>query len=107
MSDETVVQFPEREGPPDLKGPIRQGCAVIVDGRAIPDMHMHEHGDTVDFILDERLSFEFPKEIAYQAAAFAANAMAIGAGYSFLGAETKDRPFAPQCFGIVLGDDNP
>lgn len=106
MTDETVVQFPEREGPPDLNGPIRQGCHVIVNGRMIPNLHMYEDGDETVFVLDSRLAFGFPKEIAHQAAAFAANAMAIGAGYSYLGAETKDRPFAPQCFGIELPSDS-
>lgn len=100
MSD--ILEFPKREGPPDMRGPVRQGCSVIIDGRLVPNMHMHDMGDEIDLILDGRLSFPFPRELAYQAASFAANAMAIGAGYAYLGSETKDRPFAPECHGIIL-----
>lgn len=94
-----VVELP-RQDPPDMQGPYRMGCHVVIDGRSIPNLHMHDTGDTVEFILDNRLAFEFPKEWAYLAAAFAANAMAIGAGYPFLGAETKDRPFASKCVAL-------
>lgn len=99
-----IIDFPKQDLP-DIKGPERTGNSVIIDGRCVPKMHMHDRGETVDFILDGRLSFEFPKDMAYLAASFAANAMAIGAGYTFLGSETKDHPFAPQCFQIDLSDE--
>lgn len=103
----SVAQFPKIErGPPDMRGPERMGCDVILDERVIPNLHMHDRGDTIEFILDGRLAYEFPKEWAYLAAAFAANAMAIGAGYPFLGAETRDRPFAPKCYRIDLGEQS-
>jgi hypothetical protein len=99
-----VVDFPKQEIP-DMKGPERTGYSVIIDNRKIPKLHMYDRGDSVEFILDGRLAFEFPSDLAYHAATFAANAMAIGAGFAFLGAETKERPFAPQCFGISLDAD--
>lgn len=104
MTDK-VVSLPPQPGPPNVKGPSRAGFAVIVDGRKIPNMHMLEEGDEICFVLDSRLAFPFPRELAHQAAAFAANAMAIGAGYAFLGAEAKEHPFAPQCFAIDLAPD--
>lgn len=86
-----------------LFGPIRIGFDVIVDGRRIPNMHMHEEGDEILFILDGRLGFAFPRELAGQAASFAANAMAIGAGYASLNCETRGRPFAPKVG--MIGDN--
>lgn len=83
-----------------LFGPQRLGSDLIVDGRLIPNVHIHDMGAEIEFILDGRLGFVFPRDLAPQAAAFAANAMAIGAGYAYVGGETKERPFAPQCFGI-------
>lgn len=69
---------------------------VVIDGRAIPNMTARRTGDQVVISLDNRLTIAVPADIAYQVAAFAANAMAIGAGYSHLGAETRERPFAPR-----------
>ncbi len=95
---DNVIELPATKHACDtLAGPDRGGCSVIVDGRAIPNMHMYDNGDTIDFILDERLAFEFPREWAYLAASFAANAMAIGAGYAFSGADEKRKAFAPKC----------
>jgi N-formylglutamate amidohydrolase len=92
-----VTNFPP---PPDMaeqmKGPTAYGMSVIIDGHRIPNLVMVDRGAEVEFTLDQRFSYSFPREIAYLAAAFAAQAMAIGAGYPFLGAATKDRPFAPK-----------
>jgi hypothetical protein len=41
-----------------------------------------------------------PAELAFQVAHFAATAMAIGAGYSHIGAETRERPFAARMLAI-------
>lgn len=80
-----------------MKGPRPRGCSVIVEGRVVPKLTMLEQGDRIDFILDGRLCFDFPKELACHAAAFAAAAMAIGAGYpSFTFCDAK-APFAPRC----------
>jgi hypothetical protein len=87
---------------PSIVGPIRQGTDVIIEGRAIPRMHCFEREHETEIILDGRLSFTFPREWAYLAACMAANAMAVGAGYSSLSAESKDRPFAPRC--VQLGE---
>lgn len=105
MSD-NVTQFPK---PPEkpvefLIGPFEE-FRVIVDGRAIPKLTGHREADgRVWLTVDHRLTAYFSSdEDAYQAAVLAANAMAIGAGYSHAGAESKDMPFAPQtrCIGSV------
>ena len=100
----TVVNFPEQEGPPDIRGPERGGRDVLIEGRIVPRLHMYEYPSYVEFILDGRLSYTFPKEIAHHAAHFAATAMAIGAGYSFFHGTTTDRPFAPECHRIEFGE---
>lgn len=79
-----------------MKGPKSVHHAVIVDGRVIPNLGMVEHGQEVEFILDGRFSYSFPREFALLAAAFAAQSQAIGAGYPHLNAASRERPFAPQ-----------
>lgn len=92
---ENIVSFPSHEAP-NLFGPRMVGSSLIVDGRLVPHFHIHDMGDKVQFVLDGRLAFDIPKDFAHVAAAMAANAMAIGAGYSHLGASEQDRPFAPE-----------
>lgn len=89
-----IIDFKQPE-PPSIIGPRRGGCSVIVDDKVIPRMSCFERGDEVEIVIDDRLSFQFPKEWAYLAAAMAAQAMAVGAGYPSLLAPTRDRPFAP------------
>lgn len=97
----SVLQFP-KPPPPDMRGPERIGCDVIIENRRVPNLHMHDRGDTIDFVLDGRMMFGFPKEWAYLAATFAANAMAIGAGWPCLTADKKCERFAPECFQIEI-----
>ncbi len=58
-------------------------------------------GDKIALVVDHRFSASFAKEDVYQAAWLIAQAMAIGEGYSHLGAPNKERPFAPV--GTRLG----
>lgn len=95
MTD-NIEQFPSA---PDMikamTGPCPTGCAVIIEGRVIPRLTMIDEGESVCLILDERLSITVPRDVAYQAAWLAASALAVGMGYSHIGAQNKDRPFAP------------
>jgi hypothetical protein len=93
-----------REAPPSIVGCYNQDYSVVVNGRQIPNMRCIEHENDIEIILDRRFSYTFPKELAYLAAAFAAQAMAIGAGYSNMEAENKDMPFAPQVMLISSED---
>jgi len=103
MDNVTELKQPKPLDP--LVGPFAPQYRVIVDGRAIPKLTGFRDGDLTALVLDGRLSISVPPELAHQVAWFAANAMAIGAGYSHLGAETKDQPFAPQCVEIGSIDE--
>ena len=74
---------------------------VVIEGRLIPNLTARRDGDSVTLVVDDRLSVTIPSDVAYQVAWLVANAMAIGAGYPSLSAETKDRPFAPQARGLT------
>lgn len=85
---------------PSIVGSYNENYSVVVEGRAIPRMRCLEHESHIEIILDGRFSYSFPKDIAYLAASFAAQALAIGMGYSHIGADNKDQPFAPQVMRI-------
>jgi hypothetical protein len=99
MSDNNIVNLKEV---PSIIGSYAEDYSVIVDSRAIPKIRCRDNGETIDIILDRRFCYTFPKDLAYLAAAFAAQAMAIGAGYSHLGASNKEQPFAPQVMQIEI-----
>ena len=101
MTD-NVTKFPEPEkAPPLLVGPFQE-WRVMVDGRMIPNLTGFKYEDgRVALSVDHRFGADFPnEEIAYQAAWLIANAMAIGAGYPSMSAESKDRPFASRGFQV-------
>lgn len=74
----------------------RGGQCVIVEGRKIPHLTGREENGEIWLTVDERMTIPIPPELAEQVAWFVANAMAVASGYSHLGAESKDRPFARQ-----------
>lgn len=101
-----VVNFPPRaERPELLVGPFSYH-KVVVDGRAIPRLTGCPHGpDETTLIVDGRFMIDVPNSLAHQVAWLVANALAVGAGFSHLGATSKDAtPFAPQIAEISLGD---
>ena len=75
---------------------------VVIEGRLIPRLSANESADgSVELVLDGRFGVTFPDPgMASQAAWLIANALAIGEGYSFLGANDKNHPFAPECLRI-------
>lgn len=101
MSD-NVVQLPGTDVVGDMLGPKFSGHSVIIDGRLIPDLHAYDRGESIEFVLDGRLAFEFPREWAFLAAAFAANAMAIGAGFPSLNGRRCEH-FASQVGALPEG----
>jgi hypothetical protein len=98
MSD-NVTQFPIEPPPKLLVGPFEE-YRVVVDGRVIPRLTGHYEGDKIALVLDGRFSHSFSQGDAYSAAWLIANALAIGAGYSHLGAESKEHPFAPKAMQV-------
>ena len=86
----------------DMTGPKRIGHDVIIDGRRVPNLAMHDRGVEIEFSLDGRYSFTFPRDWAYLAASFASTAMAIGAGHPSAGAAHRStKAFAPACVNIA------
>ena len=98
-SDNVVELSPKEDAPELLVGPFTS-YSVKVDGRIIPRLTGWKEGDLVWLCVDGRFGQPFPKDYALGAATLIAQALAIGAGYSHLGALNKDAPFAPLGFAI-------
>lgn len=102
--DDNVKQFQprkERDLVSEMMGPPATGRAVVIDGRLVPNMVMFDHGGDVEFILDNRLSFTFPRNIAWLAANLAFQSMAVAAGFSSIaGAHFTQLPFAPEVVAL-------
>ncbi len=78
---------------------------VMIDGRLIPNLECRRDGDIITFVLDRRFALDVPIDLAIPVASFVANAMAIGAGYPWHGAESKSVPFAMKCMEITVSTD--
>ena len=92
-----VTHLPPPEAPPEFLFPYHEMDRVIIEGRQIPGLRGMRNGDTITLIVDGRFSVDFPASIALNAAWLLAQALAIGAGYSHLGATERSAPFAPIC----------
>jgi hypothetical protein len=96
MTD-NITQFPEPSRPDLLIGPFEH-WHVVVDGRLMPHLTGFREGDKIWLVVDGRFGCgPFDEDAARQAARLAGQAMAVVAGYSHLGADSKDQPFAPTC----------
>lgn len=90
-----VTKFPtqERDLIAEMKGCERLGNEVRLHGRLVPGMVMYDRRpgrDEIEFSLDGRVMFGFPAAYAWDAAAFAFAAMAVGAGCDPLNFEPSD-----------------
>lgn len=82
MADDNVTQFPPpRDLIKEMTGPENLGNSVIIEGRLMPHVAMFDRGHEIEFVIDHRLGFGFPREVAHDAAAFAFAAMAVAAGF--------------------------
>lgn len=96
----------------ELLGPMagytRNTWKLIVDGCIVPRVDVHKRSDTCGLLtvtLDERFSIDVPLEQINIWGWIVANAMAIGAGYSCHGPNSKlMNPFACRATRIDLGD---
>lgn len=96
-----VTDFPKRDLIAEMTGPVNTGCSVMIDGRVIPNLVMYDKGDEIEFVLDHRLAFIFPRDVAWLAASFAFSAMAFGAGFAGPSAmHFTQRAFAPQAMAL-------
>lgn len=74
---------------------------VVVEGRVIPRLTGRKVSEyQTALTVDGRFSATFTDDAAGQAAWLIAQALAIGEGFSHLGAEAKSYPFAPRSMGI-------
>lgn len=97
MSDDNVTKLHDPEAGVVEFGARLGGHTTIVDGREIPKLTVHERGDDkITILLDRRFGIDVPRELSGCICWMIAQAMAVGGGYSHLGAETKDKPFAPR-----------
>ncbi len=103
MTDRSnVTPFPPKPEEPEwLIGPFEE-YRVVIEGRRIPRLAGFREGEKTFLVVDGRFSVAFPHDIARDAAWLVANALAVGEGYAWLGAEAKERPFAPRCAEITL-----
>lgn len=92
---DNVTQFPTPPDEPDfLIGPF-ETWHVVVEGHIIPRLTGYRNEDRITLVVDGRFSASFIEPDARQAAWLIAQALAIGEGYPWLGAPSKERPFAP------------
>lgn len=101
MSD-TVVEFPKAPEPPGfLVGPFEE-WRVVVDGRFIPKLTgVRNSNGTILLVVDHRFGVELPNEELARSVAFVvAQALAVGAGYTHLGADAPGGRFAPMAMGV-------
>lgn len=93
---------PKRDLIKEMTGPDLVGTDVILHGRLVPNMVMYDRRprrNVIEFSVG-RAMFEFPPEQAWDAAAFAFAAMAVGAGCDALNFEPS--PFAMKV--VSLGE---
>jgi hypothetical protein len=100
--NDNVTEFPKRDLIAEMTGPPVGGNSVILEGRLIPRMMMFDRGDEIEFVLDGRLAYGFPRAQAWDAASFAAAAMSIGAGFPHHsgGEHFTAREFAPEVVSL-------
>lgn len=96
MTD-NITKFPEPEKMPDLLcGPFDE-WRVIVDGKRMPLLTGFHEGDKIWLVADGRFCCgPFDETQAHQAARLAGQCMAVLSGYPHLGADNKEKPFAPN-----------
>ena len=100
---EEVAALKLRDTINDMKGVSTHYLTVVIEGREVPGLLMMDRGDRISLQLDRRFEIDVPIECAHPVAWMLANALAIGAGYPYLGSPNKDRPFAPEVRGLPSG----
>ncbi len=109
-----MPSLPDRDDPMtnhvEYVGPF-QRTYLVVNGFKVPRMTIGSGtGDTVEFILDERWSYDIPKAVAEDVALLVANAVAIERGYPCFPRSPDDwrmeptAPFGPVISGMDEAD---
>lgn len=98
---DNITQLSRRDLIAEMKGPDRLGTEVRLHERLVPNMVMYDRRpgrDEIEFSLDGRVMFGFPAAYAWDAAAFAFAAMAVGAGCDPLNFEPS--PFSKKVVSL-------
>lgn len=99
MTD-NIVNLPAEPIEELLVGPFKN-YRVQVEGRIIPRLTGYREKmngvDGVFLVVDGRFGTWVEESRARAVAWLVAQALAVGEGYAYLGAEDKIRPFAPLC----------
>jgi len=73
----------------EIIGPFEEN-RVVVNGCAVPGLTANHRPDgTIELIIDRRLAIDIPESLFNQVAWLVANALAIGAGYSCHGENSR------------------
>lgn len=99
MADDKVTRLHDPEEGVVSFGIRPPGYTAVVEGREVPGLLVWERGDLITILLDRRFAIDVPRELSGAVCWLVAQARAIGEGYPYLGAESRDRPFAPQARG--------
>lgn len=98
-----VVQFPSQKAESVLVGPFSY-YKVKVEGRVIPRLTGYPQDDgRITLIVDDRFMVDFEPDVAPRAAWLVAQALAVGEGFTHLGATLKQSPFAPEATEVTDG----
>jgi len=94
----SVIDFPTE--PPSAPGDFlfkTEYWECVIEGRVIPKLTGWEMDDgTIALCVDRRFTVAVQADRAKDVAWLLACALAVGAGYSNIHAESKERPFAPK-----------
>jgi len=87
-----VVEFPKGTYGTELVGPFLPKWKVVSYGHAVPNLSatMQPDGQNAWLILDERFMIEGPIEEIQKWVPFIANCMAVAAGYSCHGENSRE-----------------
>jgi len=109
MTDDNVIEIPTKTNE-NIKNflfaPLSASWhKICIEGKIIPKMYGRMYEGKCEVFLDDRWVYIFDTiEAAYSAASMAANAMAIGEGYPWFGADSKTMPFAAT---VMMMDNEP
>ena len=100
MGDGNITRLHDPEAGVVAFGVRVPGYTAVVEGREIPGLLVWERGeDKITILLDRRFAIDVPRELSGSVCWLVAQALAIGSGYTHIGAPHPGTPFAPEVVG--------